>query len=283
MKSLLLFGTFNLIILIFLPSCSSKKEQSKDKNIYSNAFENESYHRILLYSSKEMHTLNHTFNVCYQGSIDEALKVFEKKFKTLKDHSFYYNHIAHCFYMKKDFPKAIFFSKYVLSSGRNKIEKSSSLNLLGMIYFIQNRFGLSLNSFNQGLEMNPESKVLRYNLALIHLRLNQPREAINLINPLKENKDPLILYTLGLAYTMSKTLTEAEKVFSKIPDEEMKKPDRLLTYSGFFYLSNYLNQAKKTLAPIVSDKANPHQPDSLILLKLIKSKELSLQTEKISK
>jgi tetratricopeptide (TPR) repeat protein len=185
--------------------------------------------------------------------------------------------------MKKDFPKAVFFSKYVLSSSGNKIEKSSSLNLLGMIYFIQNRFGLSLNSFNQGLEINPESKVLRYNLALLHLRLNQPQEAINLLNPLEEFKDPLILYTLGFAYTISNNLNEAERVFSKISEDEMKKSDWLLTYSAYLYLSNFLNQAKKNLAPLVSDKTNPHQPDSLILLKLIKSKELSLQTEKISK
>ncbi len=280
MKLILFLETLNLIFFIFISSCSSKKEQSKNKSIHFNAFANESYHSFLLSSSNEMPTLEKTFNHCYQGSIDDALMVFEKKIKTLKDHSLYYNHVAHCFYMKKDFPKAVFFSKYVLSSSGNKIEKSSSLNLLGMIYFIQNRFGLSLNSFNQGLEINPESKVLRYNLALLHLRLNQPQEAINLLNPLEEFKDPLILYTLGFAYTISNNLNEAERVFSKISEDEMKKSDWLLTYSAYLYLSNFLNQAKKNLAPLVSDKTNPHQPDSLILLKLIKSKELSLKTEK---
>jgi hypothetical protein len=113
--------------------------------------------------------------------------------------------------------------------------------------------------------------------------LNQPWEAINLLNPFKANKDPLILYALGYAHTIANNLLEAEKIFSQMPDEERKKPERLLVLSTFYYLSNKLNQAKSTLTPLLSDQNNPYRVDSVALLKLIKSKELILQTEKFPK
>jgi tetratricopeptide (TPR) repeat protein len=281
MKTHSSLGIFTLLILLF--SCSSKKDLVEKEKSPPSAFENESFHRFFHYPSSEPLLFKKNFNHCYEGKINETLTSFKKNVKKTKGDSFFYNHIAHCYYLKKEYGKAIFFSKYILSTGANKIEKSSSYNLLGMIYLQQNRYRLSLNSFNSGLEVNPGSKVIRYNLAILHLRLNQPREAINLLSSLNTQQDPLVLYILGFAHTMTNNLSEAEKIITQMPDEERKKPERLLVLSTFFFLSNKLDQAKNTLAPLISDKNNHFHIDSVALLKLIKSKELLLETEKIPK
>jgi tetratricopeptide (TPR) repeat protein len=64
----------------------------------------------------------------------------------------------------------------------------------------------------RGLQLHPESVQIKYNLAMVQLRSNNPAEAIRVLEPLVDEKDAQLLNLLASAYTRTNRPDDAFRI-----------------------------------------------------------------------
>jgi len=88
---------------------------------------------------------------------------------------------------------------------------------LGYVYLVRGQAEQAIHHYRQAYSLNPQSRQVRYNLALGFIAIEEYEEAIELLKPLAEEGvlDFDTHFALGTAYLQSNKYTEAISAFEK--------------------------------------------------------------------
>lgn len=187
-----------LNLLFFLNSCSTSKKGHVVAETKNDFFKEESF---LRFDQKRLSEVENNAP-CFSGNIIDDLQKLRSNLDTEKDNPHYWNQIATCYYLNKQYTKAEYYYQISLGTAQKKNQiYSPALNNLGLLNLTLKHYITARDYFRKSLKGN-QFVTPRYNLALIHLKYKKPEMAIKLLSRYAKSnsKDPDLNFNLAYAH-----------------------------------------------------------------------------------
>ena len=180
--------------------------------------------------SDNQNPISQIIKLCYQREFSDAEKIMDEFYKQYKNHPSYWNQIGTCYYLRKDYRKALLY--YNKSRSLSK-RYAPPINNLGVLYQKQGFDQKALLAFKKASDLSSFSMTPIFNLAHMYLRYGFSKRARNLFESLlkKSSKDIDALAGLATSYLMDNNTKEAVAIFSKIPESARSRPNVGVNFS----------------------------------------------------
>lgn len=174
--------------------------------------------------------ISHAISLCYQGKIAEGLSVLDGAFAKYKSHPSYWNQIGTCYFLKKDYRKALLYYNQSLEIDR---KYAPPINNLGVIYLRQGKDQKALVAFEQAAKNNRLSLTPIFNMAQLYLEYGLIDKALRLFNALRNQGrfDQDIIGGTANAYLMKGNAKQAYELFSSMDERSLVKPEYGLNFA----------------------------------------------------
>jgi tetratricopeptide (TPR) repeat protein len=243
MKTILFF-----ILLSLLASCSSTRLERKIDDVKWDSLADESYMR---WGEKRLSLLprDHKIAGCYKGETRDVLDSFKKNIFSDSQKSDYWLHVANCYFIKEEWSKAEFYYNLLLQETKTKGMKAVALNNLGLLHFKFEQWEKGQELLKQSIDLVPDYKIPKYNLAQLYLQFSQYHKAIELLTSpvFGRDKDVDILFSLANAHLFLGELSKAGNYFSQIPKESFTREDVAATYALYLIKQGQLSAANEII------------------------------------
>jgi tetratricopeptide (TPR) repeat protein len=195
--------------------------------------------------------------LCYDGDFSKAFSLADKNYSSYKKNPGYWNQIGNCYYLRKDYKKAILF--YNKAKGLNP-NFTPALNNLGVVFQTQGDFKKALFFYKSAVNLSAAAKTPRFNLANIYLKFGIVNKACSLFNALSGSSpmDVDILNAKATCALFNRNYALAVSEFKKIPSDELSKGHIGINYAlalGIMgkkgeALDRYSDISQKDLGPL---------------------------------
>lgn len=241
-----------ILILLFLVSCSSKKQTQNDssyaskvdasafkkekpftstevKDFYgpvtgaeSPALQDETLDR---FSPEDLSKIGDTSDplaqislLCSKKDFEKAFEVASKSFQRYQKIAAYWNQVANCHLNRGSERKALLFYNKALEVSPGYVP---ALNNIGVLYSRQGDDQKALVAFEKANRQSKFAKTPRYNLARLYLRYGLAQSALPLFQGLLGDypNDVDLLNAVGSSYFMMSDYQRAMSFFSQIPQK----------------------------------------------------------------
>lgn len=167
---------------------------------------------------------------CYEGDFKAAFSAADEKYSAYKKNPGYWNQIGNCYYLMKDFKKAILY--YNKAKGLNS-SYIPAVNNLGVVFQAQGDFKNALVFYKNAVNMGASSKTPRFNMANIYLKFGIISKACGIFNALASSSplDSDLLNARANCFLLNRNFSAAVSEFKKIPREDLSKGYIGLNYS----------------------------------------------------
>jgi tetratricopeptide (TPR) repeat protein len=236
---------------------SSKKEEEKKliqtKLFFAKKYNFSHYDERILALAVKKKLISNNFKLCLEGEFDQAIENIrlESLKKNTLDHRL---DLANCFFIKKEYTKALVFYSQVLSMTSDPRVESLVYNNLALSYANASFYQQAFNYFTKSLKLNPNNQLAAFNAALMKYKMGQFNQANKYMQKyFSKTQDPYVRQSqlLGLAVFFPNGLNTQEK--GKINEK---------IYDGEFFVA-------------VSKSLNLNTSQKLALFKNLKVKNLS--------
>jgi tetratricopeptide (TPR) repeat protein len=187
-----------------------------------------------------------SLEICFQGKLNEGLKLANNNFNNNGQHSSHWNLIGTCYLFNKKYDQAAFYYKIGLSYDK---EDYSILNNLAFIEIQKENFIRAYKLLNNAVKFKTNSNVLDFNLASLHFYFGKYEKSLELLNRLqRQNKyDPDTNILIGRNYIFLEDYKKALNSFKFVPDKfKDKKEVRVFKSFALMKLGDY-ESAKELL------------------------------------
>ncbi len=167
---------------------------------------------------------------CYDGNYNKAFNLADEIYDSFKKNPGYWNQIGNCYYLKKDYKKAILF--YNKAKGLNP-NFLPAVNNLGVVFQAQGDFKKALFFYKSAVNLGASSRVPRFNLASLYLKFGIVSKGCSIFNALSgaSPMDPDILNAKGSCSLFNGNYSMAVSDFKKIPEDLLDKGYIGINYS----------------------------------------------------
>ncbi|MBP9681571.1 MAG: tetratricopeptide repeat protein [Bacteriovorax sp.] len=187
---------------------------------------------------------------CYQGKIEEALKMADDVYGQYKNNTSYWNQLGTCYYLKDDYAKAILF----YNKSRDLDNKFvPPVNNLGVVYIKQAKYQKALSAFKKASEMSTFSVTPNYNLAGLYLRFGTVGKAFPIFQGLakKSPQDIEVNSALASANILKGDYASAISIYSALDKATLTRASVGLNYAVALKLSNRSEEALGVLGNVI--------------------------------
>lgn len=246
----------SLILLhSLLISCAHNGLKTELGSVKEDALSEESFMR---YSSKRHQDMTENsqsviiqaLSQCHQGKIEQGRDLLVKSLTDHRDDPLYWNAVANCYSLEKNYPKALFY--YDMSQALNTnskvgnalIHNNKAYILMKLRHFDQARIELQ-----EAIKLAPTLKTPRYNFAQLNIQFGHTDIAERELRTLLKNApdDIDILSALGVINLYKNQIAEARALFEKIPDRLRRREDIAIHYAMSLYLTGELELSRAVL------------------------------------
>jgi tetratricopeptide (TPR) repeat protein len=167
---------------------------------------------------------------CYQGDFKKAFSVADEYYSTFKKNPGYWNQIGNCYYLMKDFKKAILYYNKAKGINPNYVP---AVNNVGVVFQAQGDFKQALYFYKNAVNLAAGSKTPRFNMANLYLKFGNTNKACGIFNALASGSqmDSDILNARANCLLFNRNYSAAVSEFRKIPSEDLSKGYIGLNYS----------------------------------------------------
>lgn len=196
--------------------------------------------------------------LCYQQNYAEAFKIFDQNFAKYRNHPSYWNQIGTCYFIKKEFRKAILYYHRARIKGNKSY--APAMNNLGVIYIHQSRYQEALEAFKRASNVNERALTPKLNIVQLFIKFGQLEKAKQMLIKMKDISvdDPSINALLGTISVYQKDYKQALVYYNFLPEKLLWRGDYSINYA----LALYLNGDTKN-ARVVISKVNQSRLGSL--------------------
>ena len=197
--------------------------------------------------------------LCYSGDFRKAFSVADNNYSAYKKNPGYWNQIGNCYYLMKDYKKAIMFYNKAKGLNSNYIPAQ---NNLGVVFQTQGDFKKALYFYKNAVNLGAASKTPRFNLANIYLKFGIISKACGIFNALAAGSpsDFDIINARANCSLLNRNYAGAVSEFRKISKDELSNGYIGLNYSVALSLlgkkeealNNYKNISQKGLGSLKS-------------------------------
>jgi len=241
-----------MIALSLYAGCSSQGLKRKIDNPTGDSLLNESLNR---YSSQRLENVINSKReeitavaLCHQGAHEKGLEKLKGSFYKNNKKAEYWMQVANCYFLDKNYKKAVFYYNVSLSFSYASKDKAAVYNNLALTYLAYDNTDLSLEFLKKSLQTNAY-RTAHFNIAQLYIKRGQLSEARTHLNTLyKQNKkDYEVLASLGTIALMRKDHKSASFFFSKIPNTYAKRQDISTYYALALFKQGNITKAKDLL------------------------------------
>ena len=228
----------SFILVSVLSSCATHQGILRVDKGDRDAFKEESFLRYSKNRLKElMGTPSSSLALCHLGKEEKGLENLKKDFLKRKDDPDYWNQIGLCYFLKKDYKKAVFYFDLSMKTKKGKVPYLPALNNMGVVHLHLGHYQQSLNLFKRVTSYNSKLLVPRFNTSQIYLRFHRLAPAKKILEGLyRENKNDLeVIHSLGTLSLLEKNINRAYFLFHSIPKDELGRDDIALMKAITFY------------------------------------------------
>lgn len=167
---------------------------------------------------------------CYQGDFKEAFSVADEKYSVFKKNPGYWNQIGNCYYLMKDYKKAIMFFNKAKGLNASYIP---AVNNLGVVFQAQGDFKNALFFYKNAVNLASASKTPKFNMANMYLKFGIINKACSIFNALAASSpmDSDLLNARANCLLLNRNFSAAVSEFKKIPSDDLSKAYIGLNYS----------------------------------------------------
>lgn len=195
--------------------------------------------------------------LCYQKKFIEAQKISQEKYESYKSHASYWNQVGTCYLHQGEYRKA---ELYYQKSRDLNHRYAPPVNNLGVLYQREGDDQKALKAYEEAAKLGAFSVTPMFNLSQLYMRYGLIDRASELLGSLysMNNRDVDVLSALGSLNLLANNLEKAEKYFSEIPNDALKRADLSLNYAIVLKLSGNKTKAVQLFRAI--DKGNLNVP-----------------------
>ncbi|MBY0415418.1 MAG: tetratricopeptide repeat protein [Bdellovibrionales bacterium] len=193
---------------------------------------------------------------CYQGKIDEALKIADDQYAKYKNNTSYWNQLGTCYFLKSDLAKAILF----YNKSRDLDAKFiPPINNLGVVYQKQGKVQKALSAFKLAAELNTFAITPTYNLAQLYLRFGTVGKAMPIFQGLQKRspKDVDVASALASSYLIKGEYQSAVDIYGKLDKSSLASPSVGLNYAVALKFLNRPMDAQTVLSNTTAASSGP--------------------------
>ncbi|MBL6990026.1 MAG: hypothetical protein ISR65_09620 [Bacteriovoracaceae bacterium] len=190
--------------------------------------------------------------LCYQGNIDNGLKVLDDGYELYRSHPSFWNQVGTCYFLKNELRKAhLYYSK------ARDIDKKYSppVNNLGVIFQRQGRDQKAMAAFLKASKINPFSLTPIFNMAQMYLKYGIYDKAYQKFSALKKHNDKDIDVLNGIAnvHVQKGEIDKAITIYESMEFDAMDFPHIALNYVVALKLKGRLEVAQSIFDNINKD------------------------------
>lgn len=238
---------FLTFLLIFIWGCAETEKKTVSYPKKSATVSKRSDSNLNASADAEMEIGNY----CSRGDFKKAFSIADENYFSLKNKSGYWNQIGNCYYLMKDFKKAILFYNKAKGINPNNVP---AVNNVGVVFQAQGDFKQALYFYKNAVNLAAGSKTARLNMANLYLKFGNTNKACGIINALAQT-DSDIINARANCFLFNRNYSAAVSEFKKIPNEDLSKAYIGLNYSvalGLLgrkgeALDNYKNISQKNI------------------------------------
>ncbi|MBT3981108.1 MAG: tetratricopeptide repeat protein [Bacteriovoracaceae bacterium] len=203
--------------------------------------------------------ISKSLGMCYRGETQEGLKNLDGNIEKYQKHPSFWTAIGTCYYLRKEFRKALLFYNKTIEVDSNY---APSYNNLGVLYMRDNLDQKALVAFQKAAKLNPFSLTPIFNLAFLYLEYGHIKKAEtyfkSLHNQYPQDKDVLI--GRATTYLFQNKIESALKLYSQLDSDYTERPDVGLNFAVGLFLSGNKNKASDIFEDINVEKLGRLKP-----------------------
>ena len=272
--------SFLFVTFFLFCSCSRIKFQKKIEDPLKDSLRHESLARqnkmrlspFIINDSPKKY-ISH----CHLNSFEKGIHGLRMSFDKRKEEPELWNELGLCFFLRGENSKAYYYFNVSLEkTSLNKTFKSRAYNNLGLLFIEWENYPKAIESFEKSLQIQPEARVPRYNLALIFLKLGHPKKALGFLDKIPGGlEDDDFFISRGFAALLNKRYKKSLKEFEKVSKFKKKRHDVGLYKTYAFFKLGQIKKAKKNL----EKKINSNNRTLIIFEKELQKQILELDKE----
>lgn len=190
--------------------------------------------------------LNLALIECYKGNFSKGLSSLKKNLNSNRDNQKYWLYLGNCYGLYGNSAKSNFYYDYALSG--NKVIQAAVLNNRALLAMKANNFNEASDLLKKAIELAPNVKITKYNLAQLYIKFNHTKAARELLNPyVRQSQDKDLIFSMMSIELMEGNLKKASSWESKFEIQDYKREDIALYRALLFFELKEYNKAKIAL------------------------------------
>ncbi len=262
MKNLSILMTLTLSTLVVScagPSFYNKIQSDKYDLLTDESFMRYNSNRLAAMESPKRNFVSLALVSCHQQKMTKGETLLEDKMQQNKANPFYWNALGTCYFLSRDYTKAIFFYELGMEAtsdnnksfpaNQRKNAEAVITNNLGLIHLTFKRYNEAYDAFKKSNSIVPSYFTPDFNMAQLYIEFNENAKALDILKKLeaKNNDDIDLLYSFALIYFRLNDLNKSFQYVSKINNDYLNRADIVGLYAYNLMMKNRLVEAKNIL------------------------------------
>ena len=253
-----------LTITTFVVSCAGpgfKNQIQSDKYdlLSDESFMRYDSNRLAAMESPKRNAISLSLVSCHQQKMTKGETLLEERMQQNKTNPFYWNALGTCYFLSKDYSKAIFYYELGLEATRDsnksfpdnqkKNAEAVITNNIGLIHLTFKRFNEAYDAFYKSNSIAPNYFTPEFNMSQLYIEFNENNKALAILRKLetKNSEDIDLLYSLALIYFRLNDLNKSFEYVSRINNDYLNRADIVGLYAYNLMMRNRLVEAKTIL------------------------------------
>jgi tetratricopeptide (TPR) repeat protein len=249
-----------LITSLSVVSCSSQTFYKKIDSSNLDLLSEESMmrfdtKRIDQTDSSSKDTIQKAILACHANKFIKGMGLLEDQMQQNKSNPFYWNALGSCYFLSKEYSKALFFYNVgleAISAQKNSdqnLAQASILNNIGLIHLQFKRYNEAYDMFSRSLSLSQSLVTPQFNLAQLYVEFNLDDKALAILKPLETKKpnDIDLLYLKSVIFFKKKDYSNSLKELREIKKDYLNRADIVGLYAYNLILDKKLEEAKNII------------------------------------